>query len=70
MYTVDLNAKQHEINALVEIETKLWGPAERGLNHVWISSLQCMLTPIFVLLFSLKNLQGELGKTLQPHFEN
>lgn len=30
MYTADLNAKQHEINALAEIETKLWGPAERG----------------------------------------
>lgn len=32
MYTADLNAKQHEINAFVETETKLRGPVERRIK--------------------------------------
>ena len=32
MYTADLNAKQHEINAFIEIETKLWDPIVRRIK--------------------------------------
>lgn len=58
------------MNALIETETKCCGAQLREIKRIWFSSQQCTLTPVFVLLLLLKNLQGELGKTLQPYFEN